>query len=162
MNQLARHSSTQLSTTYLPFAEPRHPYRIHIFLYRESSQGREYLLFHPVAQPESCQANYWQGITGTLEAEESWENAANRAVFETSKLIIRASHTATAIHRYPVKAEWRQLDGMKPQFVEERIFYTPLENDDLPTLSSEYNAFGWFNHEKASRLLNSAGTVFNP
>jgi dihydroneopterin triphosphate diphosphatase len=64
----------------------RQPYNIHVFLYHVNQFGIwEYAMFQRADDPK-----IWQGISGGVEDEESFEQAAAREVLEEAGIVLSA------------------------------------------------------------------------
>lgn len=65
----------------------RQPYSIHVFLYHRNEHGIwEYAIFQHANRPY-----IWQGIAGGVEEEETFEQAARRAVLENAGITLAAT-----------------------------------------------------------------------
>jgi len=155
MNQLASLSILSNTPANYKSTPPEHNiYTFHIFLFRKGFTDREYLLFHRTSQPDHAISGIWQGITGTLKLNEAWEDAVKREVYEKTHLKISHVNKTDFLDSTSLKPS-HKTRGLEPKYAEERIFFAQIEDDALPEIPHEYNAFGWFNYQKALRLLTT-------
>jgi dihydroneopterin triphosphate diphosphatase len=132
----------------------RRPFSAHVFLYRRTVEGTfEFMLLFRRPRTSFGLPAFWQGITGALEAGESFADGARREVREETGLDgITLHFTGYATH-YPIKPEWRVHFGDVPEQVEERAACGEVPAGSVPVLSDEHSDWGWFSVAQAMDLL---------
>ena len=131
----------------------RLPYSVQVFLIRIVEGRPSYLLFHRNARPELGLPDFWQGISGALEAEESFADAARREVEEETGIVLTAVSDADFQHAYPVRVEWRPWYGPDPIEVREHVFFAVISASTEPVLSTEHKSWRWCSPSEAAALL---------
>ena len=112
-----------------------------------------YLLLRRNPRPELGLPAFWQGVSGALEPGECFAEAARREVQEETGISLNAV-VDTGFHRcYPIRPEWREWYGEKPEVVEEHVFYALTNASIEPILSSEHSAWRWCSGAEALGLL---------
>lgn len=96
---------------------------------------------------------FFQGISGALEDQESFHDAAVREVFEETALRIDRPVYSGFTHQYPIMEQWRKHYGAEPQQVEERVFTADISGMEDPVLSAEHTSFRWLRLSEALPLL---------
>jgi dATP pyrophosphohydrolase len=129
----------------------RRPFSVNVFLYKTVAGEIEYLLLKRVPRTDLKIPGFWQCVSGALEKQESFAEAAQREVLEETGLQIEAL-TATGFKlTYPVKDEWRRLYGDEPIDVVEHVFFSKIQAD--PVLSEEHSDFEWLSYQQAYQRL---------
>ncbi|WP_293935534.1 NUDIX pyrophosphatase [Iodobacter sp.] len=131
----------------------RLPFSIQVFLVSNNMNGRKYLLLQRNARPELALPDFWQGISGALEAGEPHEQAAIREIFEETGIVASAVMSSGYKQTYPIKPEWRAQYGLEPTVVQERVFYCDVSEHVNLRLSPEHKAYQWLPYENAKALL---------
>lgn len=128
----------------------RQPYSINVFLYCFINDQPNYLLLQRTARlglPE-----FWQGITGALEDDDSYIQAAAREVLEETGLSPNQFFDVNHQYSYAIKDEWRCMYGDGPTEIVEKVFCA--EVFDIPQLSDEHCGFRWCSKAEALELLS--------
>ncbi|MEN4751467.1 MULTISPECIES: NUDIX domain-containing protein [unclassified Pseudomonas] len=131
----------------------RRAYSVHVFLTRSLGGERQYLIFQRAARNDLDLPAFFQGISGALEDQESFQDAAVREVFEETELRINSPIYSGFSHHYPIKEQWRKHYGAEPQQVEERVFTVDVSGMEDPVLSAEHTSFRWLRLTEALPLL---------
>lgn len=131
----------------------RRPYSVQVFLTRSIRNDRQYLIFQRFPRVDLGLPAFFQGISGALEDQESFEDAAIREVFEETGLRINSPIYAEFSHRYPIKDDWRNHYGAEPKEVEERVFTVDISGLADPVLSAEHTSWRWLRLNDALPLL---------
>jgi dihydroneopterin triphosphate diphosphatase len=131
----------------------RRPQSVQVFLATRLNGRFSYLLFHRRPRPDLALPAFWQGISGALELEESFAQAAVREVAEESSIAVPQVCSADFAQSFPIKPEWRGAYGEGPVAVEERVFYALLPSAVEPVLSEEHQSWRWCSFQEAHSLL---------
>lgn len=133
----------------------RRPYSVHVFIYRECEPHvYEFLLLQRVPRRELGLPGFWQGVSGALESDEDFVDAAIREVREETGLSIDAVTATGFVSKYPIRPEWRVHYGEGPSQVEERLFVARMPCNAVPKLSNEHQAASWCLQDDAFEKLN--------
>lgn len=131
----------------------RLPFSVQAFLVSPDDAGWSVLLLQRVARPDLALPDFWQGVSGALEAGESFETAALREIREETGLApVRLEPTGYE-HGYPVKPEWRHAYGPRATAIQEKVFLGLLTSPQSPALSAEHQGFRWCREREALKLL---------
>jgi len=131
----------------------RLPLSVQVFLVRIIDGQRSYLLFQRNARPELGLPDFWQGVSGALEAGESFSDAARREVAEETGIILTSVVDTGFQRSYPIRSEWRRHYGPEPSEVIEHIFFAEVQDATEPVLSQEHKSWQWCSVAEASGLL---------
>ncbi len=142
--------STKLVMQHRP---SRRPYSVQVFLVARVMDRLAYLLFLRHPKPKLGLPAFWQGVSGALEAGESFEQAAVREVLEESQMSVQEVYYTHFTRFFPIREEWRSAYGQGPTEVEERVFYAVAPAITEPVLSAEHQAWRWCTFEEADALL---------
>jgi 8-oxo-dGTP pyrophosphatase MutT (NUDIX family)/ribosomal protein S18 acetylase RimI-like enzyme len=124
---------------------------VQVFLYREDQGQRYWLLLQRHARPDLALPDFWQGVSGAMEAGESSCDAALREVWEETGIRLQHITDTGFHHHYPIKSEWRTAYGTEPSHVTEYIFCAQIDAE--PILSAEHKRWRWCTFEAALELL---------
>jgi dihydroneopterin triphosphate diphosphatase len=140
-------------TSYTGVRKMREPYSVQVFLVRIVDAQRSYLLLHRIARPELGLPEFWQGVSGALEAGEERSAAACREVVEETGIQLDQVCDTGFEYTYPVRAEWRRWYGLDAAEIRERVFFAIVPASVTPVLSSEHQAWRWCSPAEAANLL---------
>jgi dihydroneopterin triphosphate diphosphatase len=138
----------------MPLNSVRRPQSVHVFLVARERDQPSYLLFQRKPRPRLALPAFWQGISGALESDESYAQAAVREVMEESSISVSQVHSAGYAHCFPIRPEWRAAYGEGPADVEERVFYAFVRAGTEPILSEEHQSWRWCSFTEADLLLD--------
>lgn len=132
----------------------RRPFSVQVFLAVHGESGLSFLLLQRNAQLELALPDFWQGVSGALEDNESYEQAAIREVAEETRIFLPGVSQTGFEHSFPIRPEWRASYGPEPAEVTERVLYAVLTDAIDPVLSNEHKAYRWCSYEEAVSLLS--------
>lgn len=112
-------------------------------------------------------ADDWQSVTGSLDAQdEPYEAAARREVFEETGIDARAGMPlATALHDwgienvYPIYPAWRHRYAPGVWFNTEHVFGLQLSRCVPVQLSCEHTAWQWLPWREAADVCTSSSNA---
>ena len=125
--------------------------QIHIYLYRENSEGLyEFSIFQ-----RSDNELWWQGISGGVEEGETIEEAARREAFEEAGISVKPplyrlesiSYLPTYIFDDDIQEEWGKDIVVIP------MYFFAMTFDGNIKLSDEHSSIKWLTYEKAHDLV---------
>lgn len=131
----------------------RRPLSVQVFIVAPQGGEFRYLLFLRREMPELGLPAFWQGITGALEAGESFAEAAIREVREESGISLGEVYQSGFVQHFPIRPEWRKAYGDGPSPVEEHVYFALLPAPVAPVLSAEHETSRWCQLEEAAELL---------
>lgn len=134
----------------------RLPFSVQVFLVAKQGATWSVLLLQRNARPELALPDFWQGVSGALEASESFDAAAVREVHEETSIHIKSANATGYEQVFPIKPEWRTAYGSEPTHVQEKVFYAVLPDKIEPALSAEHKTFRWCSEPEALALLTFA------
>jgi lipoyl(octanoyl) transferase/dATP pyrophosphohydrolase len=102
---------------------------------------------------------FWQGVSGALEPDESFSDAARREVAEETGFSLTAVVDAEFQHAYPIRPQWRPHYGPVPTEVVERVFFAQVAASAKPMLSTEHRSWRWCSPREAAELLTFGGNA---
>jgi dihydroneopterin triphosphate diphosphatase len=128
----------------------RQPIQVLIYVTRQSSGDREYLLLHRAPHRDG----FWQGVTGGVEPGETVPEAARRELQEetgyTADGLVALDYTYT----FPVADRWRDLYGADVVDIREHTFVVEVPGNTKPRIDPrEHDAWRWCAFEEALNLL---------
>lgn len=94
---------------------------------------------------------FWQPITGTLEAFESFPDCVVREVREETGINLDRSSLSSLIHEFT----WN--NGSK--LIYEYAYYAKLDNIPTVTLSLEHTDFKWIPYQEVRKMLEKESNV---
>jgi lipoyl(octanoyl) transferase/dATP pyrophosphohydrolase len=132
----------------------RRPFSVQVFLVsKDITNAHSYLLLHRHALPQLGLPAFWQGISGALEASETFAEAALREVREETSIALPSVIDTGFTQSFPIKPEWREKYGEGPSEITERLFFAVLPAGVEPTLSHEHSEWHWCSAEEAIHRL---------
>jgi 8-oxo-dGTP pyrophosphatase MutT (NUDIX family) len=96
---------------------------------------------------------FWQGVSGALEASETFAEAALREVREETRISLPSVIDTGFTQSFPIQPEWREKYGEGPSEITERLFFAVLPTRVEPTLSREHSECRWCLAEEAFQRL---------
>ena len=87
----------------------RQPLSVHVFLYHFKGNNPEYLILNRFPMPQINLPAFWQGVTGGLEDNETFIEAAIREVHEETGIKISDIKESGFVHTFPIQPECRKL-----------------------------------------------------
>jgi len=123
----------------------RQPWNIFVFIFRKRNDKYEYALL------KRKDDGIWQGVAGGGEENETYEDAANREIFEETKLISKSKlyklTTLSYIEASIFKQNWDDSIIVVP------MYYYAINIDDNIIISNEHTQYKWADYEKAINCL---------
>lgn len=105
-------------------------------------------------------AAFWQSVTGSLEADETPQQTAERELFEETGLF--AGETGVEIinagiqNIYPIHPAWRHRYDEQTQYNKEVVFIVRLDSIcDIKISPSEHREVRWLDKQQALALCSS-------
>ena len=135
----------------------RRPRSVMVFLVRLEGATHSYLLFQRHALPQYALPAFWQAVTGALEREETFADAAIREVHEETSVTLPSVVDTTYQYRFPIQPQWRSLYGPGPSHIIQRVFYAAVPASTTPRLSPEHKQSRWCQFHEAEALLTFGG-----
>lgn len=126
----------------------RRPLQVLVFVYRETAQGRRYLLLR--RRDLGC----WQGIAGGAEGDEAPIDAAIRESREEVGAAALQLLPLDSCCTIPVALVCGFLWGDDVLVVPEHTFGMEVAADFEVKLSDEHTDFKWCSYEAATQLLS--------
>ena len=127
----------------------RAPFQILVFPFRKNEVNEiEFAIF------KRTDANYWQGITGGGEDNETPIEAAKRELFEetglkTKNLQKLQYYTHVPKTEFKAHKNWPEDIFVIPEY----YFSYEVSNENI-SFSNEHSEFRWVNYDAAYRLLH--------
>ena len=128
-----------------------------VFLVSQTGTSHSYMLFQRRALPEYGLPAFWQAITGALEPDETFAEAAIREVHEEAAIPLNFVIDTGFQYRFSVKPAWRSLYGPGPSHIEQQVFYAVVPANTVPRLSPEHHEWRWCFFQEAEELLTFGG-----
>ena len=119
----------------------------------------EYLLLHRVPRPDLGMPDFWQGISGAIQRNETLEQAAAREVIEETgfkRFTIVSSNYSYAVS---LQEQWCSLYPSGVKEIQEHVFLAFTDEKQDPVLSEEHDFWQWCSLETALGLLKYPGNV---
>lgn len=137
----------------------RQPFQVSVYPVRVVSKDCEYLLLRRVPKPNLGLDDFWQGITGGVEAGEGILEAAMRELDEETKLVPRALEQVDYSYSFPVDDRWRHMYAAGVEEILEYVFVAFIDGDREPSLSREHDRWRWCGLERALGMLKYPGNI---
>jgi dATP pyrophosphohydrolase len=128
----------------------RQPIQVLVYLYRHSLDGHEYLMLH------RCPDNYefWQGVSGGVETEETPFEAAIREVGEETGLAGIDLRDIGYSFSFPLEDYWRGMFAPGVKTIVAHTFVAEVPPDASIVLSPlEHSEYRWTTFDGAMELL---------
>jgi 8-oxo-dGTP pyrophosphatase MutT (NUDIX family) len=134
----------------------RQSLQVLVYPVKAAENGWEYLLLHRLAS----RGDFWQGITGGVEAGEEIADAAKRELIEETGLVPATIHKIDYSFSYPVAEKWRHLYTEGTKEITEYVFLAQVDDQRVPILDArEHDQWKWCDVEDARSLLIWPGNV---
>lgn len=127
----------------------RLPLQVLIYCYREIDNNREWLLLKRT--PEH--GGFWQGVTGGIELNEKYLDAATREVVEETGIQPLAIHDIDYSYSFPVPTMHEGRYATQATDIQEFVFVAQCAYDSIVILSDEHDDFSWVSQEQAQEML---------
>ncbi|MBU2755148.1 dihydroneopterin triphosphate diphosphatase [Acidithiobacillus sp. CV18-2] len=99
---------------------------------------------------------FWQSVTGSLEAGERWQQAAERELREETGFAATGLIDTGVRNRFPIVPPWSERYAPGVTENEERIFTLCLARTETPRLRpEEHCAFAWLSPTEAAERCGS-------
>ena len=131
----------------------RRPVSVLVFLLAARPGRSRYLLLHRRARPALGLRAFWQGVSGSLEANETPLDAAWREVREETGIAPRTVVDTGETHRFPIRDEWRDRYPPDATEIVEHLFVAWIDPTAEPRLSEEHDDWRWCDAEQAAHML---------
>ena len=124
----------------------RQPIQVLVYVARHNASEWQYLLLHRIARAD----DFWQGVTGGVENDETLLQAAGRELEEetgfTPKWLVDLDHSYT----FPVADKWRDLYAPGVREIREHVFLAEVPAEADPAIDPrEHDAWRWCPFEEA-------------
>lgn len=128
----------------------RAPYQVLVLPFRETEDGTiEYALFR------RRDMDFWQGIAGGGEDEETPLEAARREAFEEAGINVGSPiYTLKTVASVPVYHFAEAVKWSKELYVIPQVAFAVNAGDQEINISAEHVAFKWMTFEEAMELLH--------
>jgi len=128
----------------------RQPIQIAIYPFRLLNGDREYMLFHRTPQA----GDFWQGVTGGVEDDETPLEAANRELLEESGIVGLELIAFGEIRKFPIPESMKHYFSSETTALAEYSYYVMLESECVPVLDDkEHDQWRWVSLSDAIELL---------
>ena len=98
--------------------------------------------------------DFWQGVTGGVEDNETLEKAAIRELYEETGYRTKKLIQIDYIYKFPTPKDMLKLYDKHYEFITENSFLALIDSDKDPILDAvEHYEFRWCNFDKAMELL---------
>lgn len=129
----------------------RQPIQVLVYAVRRCGDRREYLLLHRVAHREE----FWQGVTGGVEAGETLLEAARRELQEETGFTPEQVADIDYTYTFPLADQWRALFAFEVAEIREHVFLAEVTGHAAPILDPrEHDIWRWCGFEEALQLLH--------
>jgi len=127
----------------------RQPFQVLIHPVRIDGTKWEYLLLRRIAS----RGGFWQGITGGVEGDESFMEAATRELFEEAGIVPSKIEQIEYSYSFPMQDEWRSIYDAGVENIVEHVFIAFVDGQKEPTISWEHDKWNWCSYNQALELL---------
>lgn len=126
----------------------RRPESVLVVVY---TQAHEFLVLERVRP-----AGFWQSVTGSLEWDETPDQAARREVLEETGLPIAGLRDAKRSQRFPILPEWRAKFPAEVDSNLEHVWYLELpESVEITVNPAEHSRYEWLGFDAAIERVSS-------
>jgi dATP pyrophosphohydrolase len=129
----------------------KQPRSVQVVIFAQSAGQREYLLLRRVAS----YGEFWQSVTGSLEAGETHTQAAVREVREETGIIVKEEELIDLgiINTFEIAPQWRTNYAPGVTHNEEVCFALRVDKCDVHLDPIEHNAYTWVDYQTALKML---------
>ncbi|MGO1298021.1 MAG: NUDIX hydrolase [Vibrio sp.] len=130
----------------------RQPFSINAFLYRIEEGSVKFLWLKRTQCSEFNLPAFWQGVTGGMEEDETFEETAAREIFEETGCKPNSIEAVGYEYSFPIKDEWRVSYGTEPTEILEKVYCAEVDGE--PVLSAEHSEYKWVSKSEALGLMH--------
>ena len=132
----------------MAFKQPR---SVQVVVFAENQSVREYLLLRRVA----THGGFWQSVTGSLEGDETHQQAAIREVNEETGILAHTGELIALdlINTFEIAPQWRAKYAPGVTHNEEVCFALRVQKRDIQLDRLEHDAYLWVDYDTATRML---------
>ena len=128
----------------------REPVQVLVYPYKIINKQPQYLLLKRI----KSRGEFWQGVTGAINKEETLQAAALRELFEETGLNCASLIDIDAKYFIQVDEKWKYLYADDVNNIEENVFAAYLDGEKDPVLDPrEHTDWIWCNFDEAIGLL---------
>lgn len=125
----------------------RRPFQSLVYLFKKT---KEVLLLLRTEE----NGGFWQGVTGGVEGEETFLQAACREVFEETRIVPVSIQEIDYGYFYPITPQWAHKFPRGAKQIFEQVFMALVAPDVVVSLNPrEHCAFRWVSVDEAIQLL---------
>jgi dihydropteroate synthase len=128
----------------------KQPRSVQVVIYRETPEGREYLLLLRRIRDDE----FWQPVSGSLEEGETDEDAARREVLEETGIAELVDLRDIAlVSQFVIAPAWREKYAPGLVHNVQVSFAARVVESEITMDEREHLDYGWFSAEAAARLV---------
>jgi 8-oxo-dGTP pyrophosphatase MutT (NUDIX family) len=129
----------------------RQPLQVLVYVARQCGAEWQYLLLHRIGRGD----DFWQGVTGAAEDEETPHQAAARELIEETGFVADLLTDLQFSYTFPLANKWRDLYAPGIQEIREHAFVAVVTGEKDPRLDPrEHNEWRWCGIDEALALLH--------
>ena len=132
----------------MAFKQPR---SVQVVVFAQDAGARAYLLLRRVAS----HGGFWQSVTGSLEGDETHEQAAIREVNEETGILAQLSQLIALdlVNTFEIAPQWRVKYAPGVTHNQEVCFALRVQKRDIRLDPLEHDGYQWVDYDTAMRLL---------
>ena len=129
----------------------KQPRSIQVVIFADGAQERRYLLLRRVAGHGA----FWQSVTGSLEVDETYRQAAAREVMEETGIGTSEEELIElgVINTFEIAPQWRERYAPGVTHNEEVCFALSVSESDVQVDPLEHDAYAWASYDRAFEML---------
>lgn len=128
----------------------REPVQVLVYPFRIINKQTQYLLLKRV----KSRGEFWQGVTGAINKEETLQAAALRELYEETGLCCAGLMDIGCNYLIQLDEKWKYLYADDVNNIEEHVFAAYLEGEKDPVIDPrEHNDWRWCTFDEAIELL---------